>query len=265
MPVSGVPGVSSVSGIPNESREDRKQVGSIQVVVLESNGFITHDVGDQGQVGVQGPGSNTCLLKFQIRFILSGSRMGCAGCTMSNHRICMECGASGMRGVENAGVGNAWRRIRTSGMRGVGKNVSVWYVASGVKSVRRQERVWRRQERVYRRQEHVWRQAGVASVSGGRGLQVGAGSDMTARPVTVSRRILKEISRWYTLRGSPLCERLVTRLILYTLPWIPIFSTPSPGFSYSPCTCPSLTPFVFVRVKIHTFQDTFPHVAVQLL
>ena len=50
-----LPGVSLVPCIPNESREDRKQVGSIEAVVLESNGFFTwiiHAVDDEGWEGV---------------------------------------------------------------------------------------------------------------------------------------------------------------------------------------------------------------------
>jgi hypothetical protein len=46
----GLPGISLVSCVPNESREDWKQVDSVGVVIFESNGFIAwmiHAVGDE--------------------------------------------------------------------------------------------------------------------------------------------------------------------------------------------------------------------------
>jgi hypothetical protein len=95
-------------------------VGSIQVVVLESNGFITriiHGAGDQGWAGVQGPGSNTCLLEFGTKFVLY---LGCAWDVQA-----VQCQITTSAWNAGPGVGNARRGIRAPGMRDVGKNVGV--------------------------------------------------------------------------------------------------------------------------------------------
>ena len=71
--IVGLPSISLVPCISNESREDRKQVDYIGVVILEGNGFITwirHAMGDKGWGGLQQEGgkdggkrqSNTWLL-----------------------------------------------------------------------------------------------------------------------------------------------------------------------------------------------------------
>ena len=55
--IVGLPGNSLVSCVPNETREDRKQVDSIGVVTFESSGFITwmtHAVGDEVRGGLEG-------------------------------------------------------------------------------------------------------------------------------------------------------------------------------------------------------------------
>jgi hypothetical protein len=70
--IVGLPGISLVPCIPDESREDRTQVDSIGVVILEGNGFIAwiiHGVDDEargsGRSATRGErhGSNTWELK----------------------------------------------------------------------------------------------------------------------------------------------------------------------------------------------------------